>query len=774
MRGLLLAEKPSLMRAIKDVYDKDRGNFSDTLDFAAFHGHLMALKSPEEYDIVWEDRRDTSILPMIPKKFTYKAEDVKSVKKLMSTINSGGYDYLINACDAGREGEHIFWSFYEANGLKLPVKRFWASSVSTPALKKALNNLQPASLYDGMRKASKFRAQFDWLVGMNFTRAASAKLYSFVPIGRVQSPTLKLIVDREREIQNFKASEFYEVKGKFSINNSSPAEFIHLIAPHHKNTRFDNKTDADNIVKEVKNKGQGEVLAVKEIEKSVDAPTLYSLTELQKDANKYLKFKPDKTLDITQKLYEAGLLSYPRTESRFLPTDMIPEIPKHLHPLNSVPELQPYASSIGQKEIDEMLKKGYVNDAGITDHHAIIPTDVSPIWSKLTKDEQAIYTLVAKAFLAIFMPPYKAAISSVLVGFDKHMFLAKGKREIDKGYGVLYAAQGKDIILPACKQGDPVTVDSIAVSKGKTQPPKRYTPRTILDAMKNAGNNMSDAEARKVLIEAEGLGTPASRADILAKLEERGLVEVKSNAYYALDKGINIIDKVGDRKFCSAILTAEWEKKLRDIELGKFQGDFRAEMEQYIKEETEFLLTTLQGASKRALKVIGKCPFCGGDFLEGDKSYFCSNNKSSDPKSCKCGIPKSIGGYKISDKDIKDLLSGQLTDKHIILNKKGKEWEVGFRLDDKQGFTLQGSERTVVGKCPKCGKDVYAADNNYFCSCKWSFPRVVKGTVIDEHNIGLMLQGKKSEALNFLWNNGKTGFARLYLVNAQLKWEFVN
>jgi len=762
------------MRAIKEVYDKDRGAFADTLDFGAFHGHLMALKSPEEYSNAWEDRRNTSILPMIPQKFVYKAEDKSAVTKLMDKIKAGNYDYIINACDAGREGEHIFWSFYETVGLKLPVKRFWASSVSTPALKKALNNLQPSALYDNMRQASKFRAQFDWLVGMNFTRAASAKLYSFVPIGRVQSPTLKLIVDREREIQNFKAAGFYEVKGKFNINGSKPVDFIHLVAPNHKTTRFDKQSDADNIVKEVKQKGQGEVLAVKETEKSVDAPTLYSLTELQKDANKYFKFKADKTLSITQKLYEDGLLSYPRTESRFLPTDMIPEISKHLQPLNAVPELQSFASAIGQKEIDDMLKKGYINDAGITDHHAIIPTDVSPNWSKLTKDEQSIYTLVGKSFLAIFMPPYRASVSNVLVGFDKHIFLAKGKREIDKGYGALYATQNKDMILPACKKGDAVTIASIGVVKGTTQPPKRYTPRTILTAMQNAGNNISDAESRKVLIEAEGLGTPASRADILSKLEERGLVEVKSNAYYALEKGINIIDNVGDRKFCSALLTAEWEKKLRDIELGKFQGDFRAEMEQYIKEETAFLLNTLQGSPRRERKIVGKCPFCGGDFYESEKSYYCANNKGDDPSGCKCGIPKVIGGYEISNRDLDDLLSDRFTDKHIILNKKGKEWEVSFRLDSKQGFILKGSERKVVGKCPKCGKDVYAAENNYFCKCKWSFPRVVKGTVIDEKNMGLMLQGKKTEPLNFLWNNGKTGSARLFLKNDLLKWDFVN
>lgn len=774
MKGLLIAEKPSLMRAIKDVYDNDKGNFADILDFGAFHGHLMRMKAPEEYTADWTDRRNTSVLPMIPQQFCYVPEDKDSVKKLLDKIKSGNYDYLVNACDAGREGEHIFWSFYETLKLKLPVKRFWTSSVSRPALKKALNSLQSPSLYDGMRQAAKLRAQFDWLVGMNFTRAASAKMFSFIPIGRVQSPTLKLIVDREREIQNFKSKGFFEVKGKFEINGFQAVEFIHLIAPTHKDTRFDNKSDAEKVKQEVKNKGRGEVLSVQEVEKSADAPTLYSLTELQKDANKYFKFKADKTLDIVQKLYEGGFLSYPRTESRFLPTDMIPEIADHLKPLSVVPELSTYVPTIGQQEIDTMLKKGYVNDAGITDHHAIIPTDSVPNWNSLSKDEQAIYTLVGKSFLAIFMPPYRAALSTVMVGIDDHIFMAKGKREIDKGYGALYTTQSKDVILPACKKGDPVNVSSVDVTQGTTKPPKRYTPGTILNAMQNAGSDLTDSDLRKVLRESAGLGTTASRADILKKLEERGFVEVKSNNYYALDKGISIIDNVGDRKFCSALLTAEWERKLQEIESGKYQGDFRVEMEQYIKDETKFLLDTLQGQQKSQFKVVGKCPICGADFYEADKSYFCANKRTDNSGTCQAWIPKVIGGYKLSEDDVKKLLSGKSTEKHTIMTKAKKKWEVSFRLDPKEGITLESGDKKVVGKCPMCGKDVYAADNNYFCKCKWSFPRVVKGTAIDEKNIALMLQGKKSNPLHFVWNNGKSGAAKLYLVKGELKWEFIN
>ena len=410
MHGLLIAEKPSVKRAVEAVYKKEAGKLPFTLDFAAFHGHLMQLLEPADYNPAWSD---WSNLPVIPDAFRYKADDVKSVNELTAKIKQGNYDFVVNACDAGREGEHIFWSFYETQGFKLPVKRFWVSSVTAPALKKALSDLRDYKDYEGLRQSAAYRAQLDWLVGMNFTRAATNRKGETTSIGRVQTPVLKLIVDRELQIRNFKPEDFYEVKGVFKVNGVDFAA-THMIAPDYKETRFKKKEDADAIEAATKSKAPGTVAGTKNETKSVPAPTLYSLTELQKAANRMLKFKPDKTLSIAQKLYEDGLLTYPRTESRFLPTDMIPEIPAHISPLTSVPELAAVASGIGQAEIDRMLKGKYVDDAGITDHHAIIPTDQTPNWASLSKDEQAVYSLVGKAFLAIFLPPYQSTVSTIL------------------------------------------------------------------------------------------------------------------------------------------------------------------------------------------------------------------------------------------------------------------------------------------------------------------------------------------------------------------------
>ena len=777
MKGLLLAEKPSVMRAIKDVYEKEP-NYPDNLDFGAFHGHLMTLYAPEDYNPAWQERKNSSVLPMIPSTFRYKAEDEKSVSKLLKRIKDGHYDYLINACDAGREGELIFWSFYETTGIRLPVKRFWASSTTKPAILKALYDLKDSTLYNGLRQAAKFRAQFDWLVGMNFTRAASNASHFFIPIGRVQSPTLKLIVDREQEIAAFHPQNYFEIKGLFLLNGKK-VNFIYLLPPKYKETRFKEKKEAEKIAAETKKIATGIVSAVKDNIKSTDAPTLYSLAELQKDANKYLKFKPEKTLSLAQNLYEEGLLTYPRTESRFLPTDMIPEIKDHLEPLRVVPELAQYVAEIGQMEIDEMLKKNYINDAGITDHHAILPTADIPNWSALSKDEQALYTLVGKQFLAIFMPPYKVALSTILVQFGNFLYQAKGRREIDRGYGILYSTNSKDILLPSCQKGDIVSIDKISVLKSATKPPQRYTPRTILAAMQSAGNNLPDAAMRKLLKESAGLGTSATRADILKKIEDRGFVELNSNTYYATEKGIRAIESVSDRTFCSVVLTAQWEERLQAIEANTYQGDFKQEMEQYIRAETAYLLDNLKP------HVLGICPVCGGNLFDFKKSIVCQNHKKEMESSCPFWIPKIIGGYNLTDEDMKRLLDGKDTEEHIIKNKSGKDWNVKFFLDENKFFQVKNlSERKEIGPCPKCGRTVYVGANNFYCKgclekndaggklCDWTFPRKIKGTILKDEDVSEMLKGNRTREMSFIWNTGNQGRARLYLKDGILKWEF--
>lgn len=770
MKGLLIAEKPSVMREIQSVYGKEASKLPFSLEFAAFHGHLMGLQNPEDYDPAWSKWEQ---IPVIPAEFKYKAVDVKSVSTLADKIKNGKYDFLVNACDAGREGEHIFWSFYETLGLKLPVKRFWATSVTTPAIKKALHDIQDSVKYDGLRQSAKYRAQLDWLVGMNFTRAATVRHGELTSIGRVQTPTLKLIVDRELQIRNFVPEEFYELKGTFKINGVD-AEMVHLIAPDLKNTRFSKKEDAAAIEADVKKKAPGTVLGMKNETKSTPAPTLYSLTELQKAANRHLKFKPDKTLEIAQKLYEGGLLTYPRTESRFLPTDMIPEIADHIAPLNSVPDLTAYASAVGQAEIDRMLKGKYVDDAGITDHHAIIPTDQNPNWAALSKDEQALYTLVGKSFLAIFMLPHVVAASSILVGVGGHMFRVRGNADIDPGYTVLYPSKKgkKAASLPVCKKGDRADLVKTKIAKGITKAPERYNPDTILSAMLHAGQALSDDAMRSVLRETEGLGTPATRAEILKKLEAREYVKFEKNAYYALDKGIHLIGAVGGRTFSSAALTAEWEKKLLGIEKGTYQGNFRQEMEQYTKDETAYLLSNLKSTVGQ---VIGVCPFCGANVVDRGKLYACENRVAGNQDTCQFRIPKELGGHEITQDDIEKLLAGKETEQHHFTHPKTKRsWDAALVPDREKGinFSFPSIETAPrVGFCPFCGGEVKAVGRGFICvnkkkddptSCQVSFSKEICGYEFTKEDVQILLSGGETDVKQFT-SKGKSWRASVVL-----------
>ena len=282
-RYYLLAEKPSVARDIQAVYQAHRGEFSDDIVFGAFHGHLMELAEPVSYNPDWK-KWNLDDLPIIPETFVYEESDAASCKKIMDTIKNGHFDALINACDAGREGEHIFFSFYESHHLTIPVLRFWASDTTEETILKTLKNLQPAASFDGLRQSAKLRAQLDWLTGMNFSRAASLKTGKKMNIGRVLTPTLKIIVDREKEIRNFQSKKFYEVQATF-VSQDGNFDGTYLIAPDYKQSRFDNERSAEDVIDSL---GKiGTVRSVESKRKATKAPTLYSIAELQKDGAKY-------------------------------------------------------------------------------------------------------------------------------------------------------------------------------------------------------------------------------------------------------------------------------------------------------------------------------------------------------------------------------------------------------------------------------------------------------------------------------------------------------
>lgn len=777
MRGLVLAEKPSLMRAIQEAYKT--GKFSFQLDFAAFHGHLLDLARPADYHAEWK-KWEIPALPIIPEPFMYVPTDKASIDKIMGKIKTMGYDFLVNACDAEREGEHIFWSFYEANKLTLPVKRLWCSTTLVPDLQAALSSLYDASdpRFQNLRASAAFRAQFDWLAGMNFSRAISLKTNKKSNIGRVVTPTLKMVVDRELEIKNFVSEPFYEAH--VMMEKGAPFPGIVLIPPDLKQTRFANKAEAERAVAGLGKKGVVRDIAGKQ--KGTKAPSLYSTTELEKDASKYFKFRASKTDAITQSLYEAGYVSYPRTSCRFISTSMVPEIPKLFNPLKKFPELADAVKQITPASVAAATAgKDYVDDSKLTDHHAIIPTSAVFDPNSLNSDQRKIYLLIAKRFLSIFLPPYVVRTTTVLIESNGWIIKAAGRTVVDKGYSILYQDKSKDVILPSMKKGDEVDITSVKLKEGKTQPPSRYTDKTLLDAMANAGKFVTEAEQRSILREAEGIGTPATRSAILEKLEKTGMCRIEQSFYIATDYGIALINAIQDRDITSPVITAEWEKKLRDLEENGRPEKFKAAMISYIKDETADIIANVNSdLSAYRYETIGACPVCGKPVFVTDNYYKCENYKAeTDP--CKFIVSrKEVFGIQLSVSDMKTMLDGKSTKEKRMKRKDGSEFVAPLCIKDGRvsPFFAESRQRGDIDqnnlqfreglcKCPLCndgqifpGKSWYTC-NNRGKGCDFIIGMSICNAPISEDDVRNLVAGKTIEPKTFTWKSGRQGQARL-------------
>ena len=786
MKMLLLAEKPSVARAIASVIK--RGSFPDQIDVDAFHGHLMKLADPDYYNPDYKTWSEKD-LPILVDDFKYVEDDKKRCGEIMRRIRDGRYDYLVNACDAGREGDLIFYSFYWAHNLKIPVLRLWSSSTTDKALEAALKSLKPASNFYGYTQSAVYRQRFDWLLGINFSRAASLAMDASINIGSVMTPTLAMVVNREKAIRNFVPEDYWEVVAIFKAASGETYPGTYIADP--KSTRMKKETDAKAVAQRVSGASEGEIKSIQTKRETVKAPTLYSLLELQKDASKYFGYKANKTLDLAQNLYEKHkLITYPRSECRFLPTDMIPEIMDHIQPLYEIPELVKYAKGLKYQHIMDVLKgKDYVDDAKLTDHHAIIPTDEKPCLTNLSKDERNIYLLVCKRFLSIFLPPYVVDKTVMVTDVNGDLFKSIGKVEVDKGFGVLYASNVKDAVLPKLAEGDKVAIKKVEVEEGQTQPPKRYTTRTLLDAMQNAGNSISEASLRRVMRESAGLGTSATRASILEKLERLKYLRIEKSTYYPTDFGEQIIDALQGRTVCSAELRARWELDFKQMEeTNKVPDKFQEKINDYVSTETVDMLTSLKkhDLSQFRANVMGTCPVCGGKVIRMKSFYLCENYK----KSCEFLIPPNVMGAVITEEDARNLLgSTHSTTQKVLTTKAGAQLHVPLVLSEgkvKPAFAVTPERdqngnikkpQTIVGTCPACGGDVYETARFYTCGnrsngCQFLISKSILGALVTTDDAKRLLAGKSTPYKTFLWKSGKYGKAKLHLHGTKLDFEF--
>jgi DNA topoisomerase III len=636
-KTLVVAEKPSVAR---DLAAALPGSFTQSKDKTHLVGddhvitwavgHLVGLAEPDAYDPKLKKWRFAD-LPIIPDEFKLVPNDERSAKQLKaihSLMADDEIDTIVNACDAGREGELIFAYVYDLAKVKKPVQRLWLSSMTKKAIAEAFEQLRPGEEMKPLEAAARSRSEADWVVGMNATRAASIRLRAAfdgaVSLGRVQTPTLALVARREEEIRAFKPEPYWLVEASFAATGER-----HYSGRYLGGKRLPEEKEATAIVEAVT--GQpGEITKLEKKEEREQPQLLYDLTSLQRHANTLYGFSARRTLAAAQRLYEEHkALTYPRTNSRFLTGDMVAEI-------KPIAELVGHNSQYRKASeyvvgLDSLPLGRVVNDKKVQDHHAIIPTRSEHDLGRMGQDELKVYDLVAKRFLAIFHPEAVYERTRVETTVVEHVFRTSGRRLIEPGWKGVYGEEadqprgeddsGGDQLLPKLDQGETVQTLEVESIRKETQPPRRFTDASLLGAMETAGKEVEDAELREAMKDS-GIGTPATRASIIELLVNREYIEREGRSLVATEKGIQVIRLLNGHQLTSPELTGSWEHRLGLIEQGEDSREsFMRDIAKFTG-ETVAELDKLKGVQIERAK-LGPCPVCGREINENRKGYSC-------------------------------------------------------------------------------------------------------------------------------------------------------
>ncbi len=775
---LILTEKPSVAEDIAKVFGaKRKGNYFESDKYTIIYalGHLVTLCEPEDYDkkLKYWTIKD---LPIIPKEFKLKPiqetkDQFEFIKKFLKSEN---FEYIVNACDAGREGELIFRFIYKLSKSKLNVKRLWLNALTKEEILNGFKNLRDGKEFDNLGKAAEARAEADWLVGINATRAFTRKEGLLLSIGRVQTPTLFMIVERENDINTFKPQKYFEIYAHFKKDSF---KYLGKWFKDKEDRIFDEKV-LNKIIDIIKNK-DGVVDSIDLKKNKILPPLLYDLTELQREANRIFGFTAQKTLSIAQSLYEnEKLITYPRTDSRYLPSSLKGEVYKIMKSLNNI--------EIYKENINYILKAGLkfnsriVDDSKVTDHFAIIPTGVVPK-QFLSNEKKQIFDLIVKRFISVFYPPAEEIKFTIITKIEKEKFKTDEKYLTFSGWMKVYGKEEEFYQEIPLKVKDKVETEKIEKVEKQTEPPPRFTDGTLLSLMETCGKLIEDEELREIMKE-KGIGTPATRAQIIERLIEVGYIEREGKYLKPLPKGIKLIEtlkKVELNELTSPELTGEWERKLILIERGKFQ------FEKFIKEIIDFTneiikkIITKEGKriKDEIYEVIGKCPNCESELVEGEKGYYCKNFKE---KGCNFYIPKKFLGRKITREEILDLIENKKTKLlYGFISKNRKKFSAYIELGEDGKITLSFPEDKVIdkkslGKCPVCNSKVIETETKFRCeneSCSFSINKNILGIEIKREDMIDLLNGKTTKTYQFK-SKGKKFNARLKLEKDKLKFIF--
>ena len=622
---LVIAEKPSVAQSYAknlSAYKREDGYLEGESCIVSWClGHLAEYAQPEEYDPKYE-KWQFDDLPILPEVWKLKVskDKKKQFDVLKGLMNRSDVEYLVNGCDAGREGELIFQRVYDLAGCRKPVKRLWISSMEDAAIQKGFQTMKSEEEYKNLCMAAVCRAQADWLIGMNGTRAYTTRYFKRLVVGRVQTPTLAMLAERQERIEHFQKEAFYKVAltdGKLTVVSENIAN-----------------EEAADLLAALCNGSTAVVTQMKKEDKKAFPPRLYDLTSLQREANRYFGYTAKRTLDMLQELYEEKLVTYPRTDSQFVTEDMKDSVEELV---GKMPVLLPF---VDYGQLGHGIKR-VINNAKVSDHHAILPTKeaVEKGIADLPADKKNLMMLICQQLVQATGEEYLYEQTDITVKCQEHDFKARGKipvqmgfKEVEKAFKHLYVkaepveGKEKETSIPAGYEEGmrlfPVKADK---TTHYTSPPKPFNEDTLLAAMETAGNKEFDSETEK-----KGLGTPATRASIIEKLVSSGYAQRKGKQILPSTEGKELV-KVMPEYLKSAVMTAEWENQLLMMEKGQITDtQFMGEITSLVSKILEVCREIPEEERRRfqtEREVIGKCPVCGCDVFEGKQNFYCSNRQ---------------------------------------------------------------------------------------------------------------------------------------------------
>ncbi len=761
MKFLFVAEKPSLMKDVESCYKNHTQEIIKNvgqIEFTALSGHVCTNFEPSDYS-KWDDNWDSISYPMIPKKWEIKPIDDKYKKKtiydIKQTINN--YDGIIVGTDSDTEGYGIYYLLEHYLHIENKYAlRFIEHSLTDKEILKSLLNMtdfhkDPVHINNSMSFLVRSRA--DWLYGMNATRCASVQFGELMTIGRVKAPTIKLVYDNSKAIDDFVPHNYYTIDAKYDGEDYS------FTGQYTEDGKTAKQFISQNDIPQIPLTGQVKDIKKKEIK--THAPKLFDLTSIQAEAGARFKYRPDKTLEIIQSLYEKHkLISYPRTQCRYVSSEKALEFEEMLDVIGSYDDLAQYVVKITPEAINRVLNdKMVVNDKEVQkeSHDALLPTSNKPKFNKMTEEEINICHMIYTRLLAQFLPHLVEEKTVMLIDHNSYSFLCKGNVIKEIGWRALYSAT-KENTLPNLEINESITATEINSTKRQTKPPKRLNEATLINAMEHIDSQISDPELKKSLAESKGIGTPATRAAIIADIINRGYVSREKDGLHISSQGVRYIESIKNLEIISPIFAARLDTKIKRIQHGEANYD---DVFREVIAGTTKMVQQIENMERQMPSIECQCPYCKQNLEIQRYAYICP--------SCKLKINKSILGQTITEKMVKELCEGKKTKLMTFTKNDGKTFKGRLKLGS-SGIEFDFSSDI---KCPFCNNDLKINKGGAFCDCGLKVFRNLAGHYFDDKELKKLIKYKRLKDIAFTSKNNKEFIADVVInENKEIKFEF--